>query len=459
MSFVDKFISEESFGRFELDEVDYTDIAFGIIIGNLDKIQDFSLNFFENLHNSKDTRSDIKVVLLGRVFQIIEQRAGMVREKDRPIEISLIKSFCSATDVLIPLIANSKGLADYIKPIYCSSFNAIHIFKGNKEILLVALNAYPLKSILNLQNNLFLYEPQDLEYIYQNSFENPEKNLELIKTGFLYVRESKLAKNELLSIVTYRIFFDYLGFLVNNKDFFSFEIVQGLLNQFGQNFTFNQISKIKDVLRNLEINYSVKFRLECESKSERFYENKERNKEEWGMDKYWGGYNEAEMDYYQNELSQEDYRGYDKGRSYNEVRKDSRNYERNYNQRFNSGYRNNFRSRNRNRDIDTNLPIVDELSIILNELRQNFAKPTSLEFMKERLTPYVLSNQNTVYHFFNNSSYNEKYYSEKSIFVWSMIVDSLEQIPEFNRDYLEEIRYNLQYIKDNGDYRYRRNKN
>ena len=453
MSFVDKFISEETFGRFELDEVDYTDIAFGIIIGNLDKIQDFSPNFFENLHNSKDTRNDIKVVLLGRVFQIIEQSVRNVREKDRGAEIALIKQFCSATDVLIPLIANSKGLADYIKPIYFSSFNEIHKFKGNKDILLVALSAYPLKDILNLVNNLFIYEPQDLEYLYQNSFENPDKNLELIKTGCMFVKESNLPKYELLSIVSYRIFFDYLGFLVKNKDYFSFDITQGLLSQFCQNFTLNQISKIKDVLRNLEINYSVKFRLESENRSERFYESKERNKEGRGMDRNWGGYNEADMDYYQNELSQEDYGGYDNARSYNGQKKDSWSNERNYNKRYARGSGNNYR----NREIDANLPISQELSAILRELRENFTKNISLEFMIERLSPYVVINQQTVYDFFYNASYNERFYTEKSIFVWKIIVDSLEKIPDFDRKYLEDIRYNFQYIKENQDYSYRRN--
>ena len=442
MNFVDKFISEESFSCFELDEVDFTDIAFGIIIGNLDKIQKFSHNFFENLEKSKDLRDDIKVVLLGRVFKIIEIKATNIRDKDRAAEISLINSFSAASSILIPLITNCRDLASYIKPTYTSAFKAINFFKGNKKILVPALSAYPLRNILNLESNLFIYEPQDLEYIQSKSFENIEKNLELIKTGCMLVKESQLPSNDILSIVTYRMLLDYLAFLVNNQAHFSFEAVQELLGEFNQNFSTNQISNLGDVLRNLEINYSVKFKIEWERKDENNYEKKGWNEEQAGFDRHRHEGFEGEMDYYQNELSQGDY--CDREYSRPSYRNQRGRYQRNIGRRFNNrGSRNSYM----NSEIDTNLPIAEELKAILMDLRDNYTQNISKEYIVERLSPYVLSNQTAVYKFYFFYSYNEKYFSKKNIVAWSIIVEALEEIDEFKKDYLEHIKANVKKIK------------
>ena len=445
MNFVDRFISEENFGDFELDEVDFSDIAFGIIIGNLERIQEFSSDFLENLKRCKDLRDDVKVVLLGRVFKIIEIKASNIRTKDRQAELSLINSFSTATSILIPIITNLKELADYIKPTYTTSFNAINFFKGNNSIILPALSAYPLKNIFNLSNNLFIYEPQDLEYIHKNSFENIEKNLQLIKTGCMLVKESSLPNNDILSIVTYRMLLEYLGFLVNNEICFSFEDVQELLSEFSKNFSYNQMSNIVNVLVDLEINYSVKFRMENESRNENNYEGKGWNKEQKGFDRPCPDSNEADIVYYQNELRQEDYDDQDYKRSNNRFSRDSRRNERYFGRRFNGRVsRNNYV----NREIDSDLPITEELKGILNDIRDNYTENISKEFIIERLSPYVLSNQTAVYKFFYFYSYNEKYFSEKNIIAWSIIGEALEKIDQFRQDYLEHIKSNIKKIKN-----------
>lgn len=402
MNFVDHFILEENLGDHVLDEVNYSDIGLGILLGNLEKVKKISPNFCGNLQKNSKLDNFTKVVLLGRAFQIVSENSIELPQKNSQMGTELIGIFVEATQALSLLTGSLIYLKDYIHIIYSQAFYIVlDKLALNDNIRRIPLATYYIKEEFGLKCSLYNFEYDELEYLEKFTVIVTDTSLNLVKKGLEMIKSLNIPRNDVMAIVIYCEFQKLLEHLERIREFSYTELARGLIFTYKEQFSEKQLNRLHERLNKLGC------RIEPEEYNQSHYKSIERR----------------EMGRKQPPQS------IMKAPKYN-----------------NKVFKNNSES-----IINKNLrqQIKTAILAILEDLRNNYKVQIDNNELREQFIPIIQMNEVIVYEILEQYSYHEQFYSTRSIVVWNHICDALEDVKSFSREYYRKIVSNVQYIIEN----------
>lgn len=399
MNFIDNFILNENLSDLVLENADFSDIGLGILLGNLEKIKRISPNFCSNLSKSTSVDPFSKTVLLGRVFQILSENSIELHHKYSQAGAEIVENFVEATDIVFSLLSQLNLLRPYIQEIYNRSFLVvIDKLALNDCVRRVVVAGYGLKDEFCLVCNFFYFDYEELKYLEDFKNFDPEYSIQIVRKGYGIMKTFNIPRNDAMSIVVFGELQNLLDYLEKSRIHKYNDQIERLVYEIRPNFSEKQQERIDEKMSFMNQNY------------------------------------------HRPEPRQPPYKNYKEGRDYS-----NHSYTRNL--KYKDGYRRN----NKNFDRDSDSQIRASILNILEDLRNNYKNHIDIGVLITQLEPLIIESEETVYYYLEHFSYNEQYYSTKSITVWGSICDALEEIKFFNREKYRKIVYNTEHIKRNQD--------
>lgn len=394
MNFIDSFILNESFSDLVLENADFSEIGLGILLGNLEKIKKISPNFCENLLKSTSMDPFSKAVLIGRVLQILSENSSELQHKSSQTGTEIIENFIIATYIVISLLSHLNQLRHYIREIYSRSFSVIlDKLALNDNIRKVIIASYELKEKFQLVCNFYYFDYDELKYLEDFQNIDPDYSLKIVAKGYEVVKNFKIARNDPMAIVVFGELQNLLDYLEKSRNFRYNDELERLILEIRPIFSDKQQDRVNEKM---------------------------------------------------SLLNQKDFRP--------EPRQQFKNFKEGRGYHGNSHMRNGrFRDGPRKFDKELDSQIRSSILNILDDLRFNYKNHIDIKILASQLEPLIQLNEEIVYYYLEHFSYNEQYYSTKSITVWSSICDALEEIKYFTKDYYKKIVYNTEFIKQNQD--------